>query len=231
MWLNPQSWGVISGASADTGGEDRARASMDSVYRELNTPYGTMLMYPPYENHAFEGALMACYVKGMKENSGIFCHSQGWSILAEALLGRGNRAFEYWREISPAYMNEDADRRVIEPYAHGQFIEGKDSPFPGRAHVHWLTGTASTVMVAMVEGILGIKPAPGGICIDPSIPDVWKNLEMVKNFRGKTLRITVLNPDGNQHGVKAVSVNGRSIEGVFIPESILGDDNEIVIRM
>ncbi|MCL2249190.1 MAG: N,N'-diacetylchitobiose phosphorylase, partial [Oscillospiraceae bacterium] len=160
-----------------------------------------------------------------------FCHSQGWSILAEALIGRGDRAFEYWREISPAYMNEKAEIRKMEPYVHGQFIEGVDSPNPGRAHVHWLTGTASTVMVAIVEGILGLKPTPDGITINPSIPSEWDSFKMVKNLRGKKLNITVLNPNGNQSGVKSVSVNGKTLDGTFIPDSILGNDNEVTITM
>jgi len=204
---------------------------MDSVYRELNTPYGTMLMYPPYKNHAFDGALAVCYNKGTKENSGVFCHTQGWAILAEAILGRGDRAYEYLKEISPAYMNEDANRRVIEPYVHGQSIEGKDSPFAGRAHVHWLTGAATTSMVAMVEGILGIKPSPAGIVIDPSIPAAWDKLTMTKKFRGKILDITINNPDCNQHGVKSTIVNGNKINNNFISESILESRNEIIINM
>jgi cellobiose phosphorylase len=227
MWLNPQSWGVISGASD----RERGIATMDSVYRELNTPYGIMLMYPAYQKHAFPGALAVCFNKGIKENAGIFSHSQGWAILAEALLGRGNRAYEYWREASPATYNEDADRRVLEPYTHGQTVEGKDSPFPGRAHVHWLTGTASTVMVGTVEGILGLRPAPDGIVIDPSIPGEWKDWSMTKKLRGKTLNIKIFNPDGKESGVRYVTVNGKKLEGTFIPDSILKTRNNIVIEM
>jgi cellobiose phosphorylase len=227
MWLNPQSWGVISGAST----EERGITSMDSVHRELNTPYGTMVMYPAYQEHAFNGALMQCFNKGSKENAGIFSQTQGWAILAEALLGRGERAFEYWKKASPAYYNEDADRRVLEPYVHGQFIEGKDSPFAGRAHVHWLTGTASTVMVGTVEGILGLRPTPDGLVIDPSIPGDWKDWSMKKMLRGKIMDIKVSNPDGNQHGVKSVSVNGRKMDGNFIPDSILGKVNIVLVEM
>ncbi|MDR0326610.1 MAG: N,N'-diacetylchitobiose phosphorylase [Oscillospiraceae bacterium] len=227
MWLNPQSWGVISGASTP----EQGITTMDSVYRELNTPYGTMVMYPAYQYHAFNGALMLCFNKGVKENAGIFSHTQGWAILAEALLGRGDKAFEYWRKASPATYNEDAERRVLEPYIHGQTIEGRDSPFAGRAHVHWLTGTASTVMVGTVEGILGLRPTPDGIVIDPSIPGDWKDWGMVKKLRGKTLNIKVSNPGGSQHGVKSVTVNGQTLDGSFIPDSILKAENDIVIAM
>ncbi|MDR1668571.1 MAG: N,N'-diacetylchitobiose phosphorylase [Oscillospiraceae bacterium] len=227
MWLNPQSWGVISGAS----GTERGTLTMDTVYNELNTPNGIMLMYPAYHNHAFDGALAVCFNRGTKENAGIFSQSQGWAILAEALLGRGNRAYQYWSEASPASMNDDADRRVLEPYVHGQFIEGKDSPFAGRAHVHWLTGTASTVMVGTVEGILGLRPAPGGITIDPSIPGEWKDWSMTKKLRGKTLRICVQNPNGGVHGVKSVTVNGEKLDGCFIPDSAMKAENDIILQM
>ena len=101
-------------------------------------------MNPSYRYRAFDGAAMILFNPGTKENGGVFCQPQGWAILAEALRGHGNRAFQYYQESSPASFNEDADRRVIEPYVHGQFIEGHESPFAGRSHVHWLTGTAST---------------------------------------------------------------------------------------
>jgi cellobiose phosphorylase len=227
MWLNPQSWGIISGMST----KEQAIASMDSVYRELNTPYGIMVMYPAYENHAFQGALMLCFNNGVKENAGIFSQPQGWAILAEALLGRGDRAFEYWKECSPAYMNDKAETRVIEPYVHGQFTEGRQSPFAGRSHVHWLTGTASTVMVGTVEGILGLRPQLHGLLINPSIPAEWQGFEMVKIFRGKKLNIKVENPSGVTSGVKSVTVNGAALEGLLIEEAILKDVNDITVIM
>ncbi|MCR5684560.1 MAG: N,N'-diacetylchitobiose phosphorylase [Lachnospiraceae bacterium] len=229
MWLNPQSWAVIS----DFGSKERQEKAMDSVERELNTPFGAMVMYPPYENHGFDGSLMTCFNKCVKENAGIFSQPQGWLILAEAKLGHGNRAYKYWREAAPAAYNDRAEKRVLEPYVYGQFVEGKDSPFEGRAHVHWLTGTASTVMVGTTEGILGLKPEADGLVIDPSIPSEWKQYTFDKAFRGFRLHVTVSNPDGKEHGVKKVTVNGAGTEGILIPVSSLKKDevNEIVVEL
>lgn len=227
MWLNPQSWAVISGYA----GKERGEKALDSVMRELNTPYGAMVMYPPYENHAFEGALMHCYNKCVKENAGIFSQPQGWLILAEAKLGRGNNAYKYWKEASPATYNDCAEKRVLEPYVFGQFVEGKDSRFAGRAHVHWLTGTASTVMVGTVEGILGLIPDADGLTIDPSIPSEWREFSMKKRFRNKTLNIFVKNPSSSQHGVKSITVNGERISDNYIPAEILREENEIIVEM
>lgn len=227
MWLNPQSWSVISGFADG----EKAEKAMDSVERELNTPYGAMVMYPPYKNHAFDGALMMCFNACTKENGGIFSQPQGWLILAEALLGRGDKAYKYWCEAAPSSYNDNAEHRILEPYVYGQFVEGKDSPFAGRAHVHWLTGTASTVMVGTTEGILGLKPETTGIVIDPSIPSEWKEYTLTKIFRGKKLNVTVKNPNNSQHGVKTVTVNGEKIDGKLILDSILKAENDIVIEM
>ncbi len=190
-----------------------------------------MVMYPPYENHAFDGALMRCYNRCVKENAGIFSQPQGWLILAEAKLGRGDKAYRYWKEASPAAYNDRAELREMEPYVYGQFVEGKDSPFAGRAHVHWLTGTASTVMVGTVEGILGLKPEINGLVIDPSIPSEWKEFTIDKTFRGKRLHITVKNPNGSQHGVKAVTVNGKPLPENLITESVLKENNDVLVEM
>ena len=73
---------------------------MQSVFDKLNTDYGAVLMDPPYHAHAFDGALAVLFNPGTKENAGIFSQSQGWLILAEALLGHGDRAFRYFMEIS-----------------------------------------------------------------------------------------------------------------------------------
>lgn len=227
MWLNPQSWAVISGYAT----KEQAVKSLDSVYSELNTPYGAMVMYPPYDKHAFDGALMHCFNRCIKENAGIFSQTQGWLILAESKLGRGDMAYKYWKEASPATYNGNAELREMEPYVYGQFVEGKDSPFAGRAHVHWLTGTASTVMVGTVEGILGLRPNAKGLVIDPSIPSDWKEFTMEKTFRGKRLNISVKNPNGSQSGVKSISVNGEKLAENLITEDILGDVNEVVVEL
>ena len=209
MWLNPQSWSVISQFAS----KDEAEKAMNSVHEILNTPYGAKLLDPPYKKHYFDGALMHIFNDDTKENGGIFSQSQGWLILAESLLGHGDRAFEYFMESSPAAMNDKAEIRVMEPYVHGQFTESKASPFEGRAHVHWLTGTASTVMVGCVEGICGMRPDLGGLTVAPSIPSKWDGFKIEKNFRGKKLNINIDNSAHVQSGVKEITLNGEKLVG------------------
>jgi cellobiose phosphorylase len=227
LWLNPQSWAVISGYADET----RGKAILDLVHKELNTKYGARLMYPSYQKHAFEGALALLFNPSTKENGGIFLQSQGWIILAEALLGRGGRAVEYYLESCPAAQNDITDIRLMEPYVYSQFTESVDSPFEGRSHVHWLTGTASTVMVGSVEGILGLRPDIDGLRLAPAIPSSWKSFTMEKVFRGSKLNIKVNNPSGNESGCKKLTVNGTAMEGNYIPASVLKAENEVVLEM
>lgn len=227
LWLNPQSFSVIS-RLADAG---QAELAMTNVYVKLNTKYGVLLMDPPYHAHAFDGALAVIYNQGTKENSGIFSQSQGWLILAEALLGHGERAFAYFMENAPAAQNDIAEIRRIEPYCYGQFTEGRASVHHGRSHVHWLTGTASTVMVGCVEGILGLRPDLCGIKLSPSIPKEWKQFEMEKDFRGKHLHIVVENPDGRESGCEKLLLNGRELCDNYIPADLLEEQNEILLTL
>ena len=225
MWLNPQSWSVISRFAP----EEKAEKAMESVHEILNTPYGAKLLDPPYKKHYFDGALMHIFNDDTKENGGIFSQSQGWLILAESLLGHGDRAFEYFMESSPAAMNDKAEIRVMEPYVHGQFTESKASPYEGRAHVHWLTGTASTVMVGCVEGICGMRPDLDGLEIAPAIPASWDGFRIEKNFRGKKLNISIDNSAHVQSGVKELTLNGEKLEGNYVPADKLADVNEIKV--
>ncbi len=227
MWLNPQSWSVISGLAS----KEQAEAALESVHRELNTPFGVRVMAPSYVDHAFDGALALLFNPSTKENGGIFSQPQGWIILAEALMGHGNRAFEYFTESSPASQNDNADVRILEPYVHGQFTESTDSPFEGRSHVHWLTGTASTCMVGCVEGICGMRPDLNGLWVCPAIPSDWKEMTMDKVFRGKKLHITVKNPDGAEGGFKEFYVNGVKMDKPYVAEKDMKDENEILLVM
>ena len=227
FWLNPQSWAVISGL-ADS---HQADTIMEGVSQRLNTAYGAVLMDPPYHAHAFDGALAVIYNPGTKENAGIFSQSQGWLILAEALCGHGQRAFGYFTENAPAAQNDRAEIRHLEPYCYGQFTEGPASKHFGRSQVHWLTGTASTVMVGCVEGILGLRPDLDGLRLAPAIPKEWDSFTMEKDFRGRRLHIRVENPDHRESGCRSLTLNGQAMLDNYIPASALQDENEIILTL
>ena len=225
FWLNPQSWAVISGL-ADS---HQADTIMEGVSQRLNTAYGAVLMDPPYHAHAFDGALAVIYNPGTKENAGIFSQTRGWLILAEALRGQGQRAYTYFAENAPAAQNDRAEVRHLEPYCYGQFTEGPASKHFGRSQVHWLTGTASTVMVGCVEGILGLRPDLDGLRLAPAIPREWTGFTMDKDFRGCRLHIRVENPHHRESGFTSLTVNGRELPDAYIPAALLTRETEVCL--
>jgi len=224
-FLNPQAWAVIGGVVS----QEQGRKAMDTVYQNLSTDYGIMLCHPGFRKYGLPVMRAILFPVGIKENAGVFCHPQGWAILAEGMLGRGERAWEYYNDCNPARMNDAADVRGSEPYVYSQFTEGRESPYHGRSHNPWLTGTATTMMYGVVQGILGIQPTLTGLRIDPSIPAAWNGFTVERQFRGHKLRITVRNPDHVEHGVARLTVNGEAVAGCEVPVAKMAAECEVEV--
>ena len=146
-----------------------------------------------------------------------------------ALRGQGQRAYTYFAENAPAAQNDRAEVRHLEPYCYGQFTEGPASKHFGRSQVHWLTGTASTVMVGCVEGILGLRPDLDGLRLAPAIPREWTGFTMDKDFRGCRLHIRVENPHHRESGFTSLTVNGRELPDAYIPAALLTRETEVCL--
>ena len=195
----------------------RGRGCMDMVKKYLDTKYGIMLMAPAYSEFDEKLGAITTFAPGLKENGGIFCHSNPWAMIAETKLGRGNRAFEYYKKILPATKNKIANIHLTEGYIYSQFITGRDNPNFGRARNSWLTGTAAWNLVAITNYILGIRPDYNGLIVDPCIPKKWKEFSVRRVFRGSTYDIEISNPKGISKGIKSLLVDGKRIEGNTAP--------------
>ena len=198
---------------------------MDSVHEYLATEHGLTLCEPPHTK-PIEGLMLSLlvYPPGHKENGGIFCHSNSWAIVAETLLGRGDRAYEYYRSYLPARYNTQADTHQAEPYVYCQFTHGKHSPRFGQSRNSWLTGTASWTYVALTHHLLGIAPTIEGLRIAPCIPAGWDSFEVRRRFRGRWIDIRVENPGHVNHGVRSLTLNGEVLHGNVVPaDRLLGD--------
>src|SRR5262249_38675251 len=157
-----------------------------SLKEQLATEHGIVINYPAYREHDAEIGAVTSFPPGLKENGGIFCHANTWAVVAEALLGRGDRAFELYRSFLPAAKNDDADRYTMGPYVYSQFITGKEHPLFGRARNSWLTGTASWGFVSVSQYILGVRAEYDGLVLSPAIPSQWDEYEVMREFRGAT---------------------------------------------
>ena len=160
---------------------------------------------------------ISTYPPGAKENGGIFLHANPWVIIAEALLGNGDRAFQYYAQINPAAKNDRIEEFECEPYVYPQNILGDEHPQFGLARNSWLTGTASWAYQAATQYILGIQPTYDGLRIDPCTPAVWDGFRVRREFRGAVYEIEVHNPDHVSKGVRRVTVDGQQIKGNLVP--------------
>ncbi len=227
IFLNPQAWSVISGAAKD----DQAVSAMDNVHKYLATAYGLMLCDPPYTNTDFHIVRSQLFNPGLKENGGIFIHTQGWAVMAETMLGNGNRAYQYLRSYLPAAFNSRAETREIEPYVVCQSTHSKYSPGFGKSRIPWLSGSATWTYYAITQYILGIRPEYDGLRIEPCIPSKWKELTIQRIFRGMTFDITIKNEKGVEKGVRRMVLNGTEIPGNLIALHDMHKQNEVVVVM
>ena len=227
IFLEPQPWAVYSGHSTGR----RAEEIMNVVNRRLSTDYGLMICDPPVEKTDPKVIKARLFNKGMKENASVFCHTQGWAIIAEAMLGRGGRAYDYYRRFMPAACNRKAEIREIEPYVYCQFTNSKYSPRHGASRLPWLSGSASWAYYTATQYILGIQPEYTGLRIDPCIPGEWKKLTITRRFRNKYLNITIRNESGVEKGVRKIEINGREIAGNLIPVGQMEEQNEVLVIM
>jgi N,N'-diacetylchitobiose phosphorylase len=228
IFLNTQTWAVMSGAASD----EQALTAMDAVHSRLASDYGLALCDPPFSGKTdYHIVRAALFNFGVKENGGIFVHTQGWAVIAEAMLGRGNLAYEYLRAYLPAAYNTKAEIREIEPYVVCQSTHAKTSPKHGASRVPWLSGSATWTYFAISQYILGIRPEYDGLRIDPCIPSDWKGFTAKRRFRGKLFEITVENPDHVEKGVASLVVNGEEIEGNLISASIMKEVNVVQVVM
>jgi cellobiose phosphorylase len=227
IFLEPQPWAIFSGHLS----KERGEKLMDVVRNRLSTDYGLMICDPPVEKTDPKVIRARLFNKGMKENASVFCHTQGWAIIAETILGRGNRAYEYYRKFMPATYNTRAEVREIEPYVYNQFTNSRYSPRYGASRLPWLSGSASWAYYTVTQYILGIQPEYHGLRIDPCIPSHWKELKITRRFRKKNLDITIKNEGGAQKGVEKVTINGKEIEGNLLPLELMKERNSVVVEM
>jgi cellobiose phosphorylase len=208
--LIAQNWSVMG----EVAPRERAVQAMASADEKLNTELGLALLWPPYDGVDERVCGTSTFVPGAKENGGIFCHANTWSIVAAAMLGNGDDAYRYYRQIMPL-ARSDSDVYKAEPYVYSQNVCGPTHPSFGLARNAWLTGTAAWTYVAATQWILGIRPTYDGLRVAPVMPSAWQGFEAHREFRGTAYEITVRR-EGPGNTVSLV-VDGVAIVGDVVP--------------
>lgn len=211
IFIEPQGFCVMAGIGVADG---RAVRALDSVAERLDTRHGIVLLDPPYRDYHVELGEVSSYPPGYKENGSIFCHNNPWVMIAETVVGRGDRALAYYQRISPAYREDISEVHRLEPYAYAQTIAGKEAVRHGEAKNSWLTGTAAWNYVAISHYMLGVRPEYDGLLVAPCIGAEISEFTVTRVCRGATYRITVENGGGTS---PRLTVDGVAIDGNLVP--------------
>ena len=172
------------------------------------------LLDPPFEKSKLEPGYIKAYLPGVRENGGQYTHAAIWSIIAQAILGFGNKAFEFYKMINPiehSKTKEAANKYKVEPYVIAADIYGAGTLI-GRGGWTWYTGSSSWYYKAGIEYILGLKIEKGILSINPCIPDVWKEYSIHYRYKTSMYHIRVKNPNGKETGVEKFIVNKQEIQ-------------------
>ena len=209
IYIEPQGMCVMAGIGKDDG---KAEMALKSVEKHLDTKYGIVLLQPAYKEYHLNLGEVSSYPPGYKENAGIFCHNNPWVSCAEAFLGHGDRAFEIYRKICPAYLEEISDVHRTEPYVYSQMVAGIDAQNFGEGKNSWLTGCAAWTFVNASQFILGITPTLEGMRVKPCLPKEIGSFSAIRKIGTTTLHIS--GKRGEEYSLKK---NGEIIKGEIIP--------------
>ena len=186
-----QSWATISNA----GDNDKKYISMESLENHLvDREAGIIkLLDPPFEKSKLEPGYIKSYIPGTRENGGQYTHGAIWAIIAESLLGFGDKATEYFRMINPiehSRTKEEANKYKVEPYVVAADIYG--GSLAGRGGWTWYTGSSSWMYEAGIKYILGLKIEGNILKLDPHIPANWNEYRIKIKYKNSVYNIRVV---------------------------------------
>lgn len=216
IFVESQGFCVMAGIGQDDG---RAQLALDSVEKYLACDYGIVLNNPPFSKYYINLGEITTYPQGYKENAGVFCHNNPWIIISETMLDNNNRAWDYYKKITPAYLEYISEIHKTEPYVYSQMIAGKDAFKPGEAKNSWLSGTAAWNFYAASQYILGIRPDWDGLQIDPKLPDQINEVTVTRKFRGAEYIIHIKKAGSKK---TRVTLNGETMSGKALPPPVKG---------
>ncbi|MDD5583399.1 MAG: glycosyl transferase family 36 [Candidatus Marinimicrobia bacterium] len=226
LFLNTQSWSVIS----EMAPPERAKSALKSCLDHLETPYGMQICWPAYRRIDDTVGLISRCVPGKKENGAVFNHASAWFVLAALLNGQVDDAYRIYQKMLPINSSVDIDRYETEPYVFSEYVTSPEHPTQGQASHSWLTGSAVWMFYISYGYLLGIRPVPGGLLMDPRIPAEWDKVKITRKFRGKTLHIQIHNPDHVNMGVKSITINSKIHNSrILDPEKFTGRDLNVEI--
>lgn len=208
IYLNSQTWAIL----AEVAEGERAKQCIESVDKYLDSDYGPLTLYPTYTKFNNRIGRLTSFIPGIWENGTPYCHGGTFKVVADCLLGRGDKAYETILKILPDSATNPSTHSGCEPYALTNMYFGPDNPQKGKTLFAWVTGTAGWMFRAVVQYMLGFYPEYDGFTINPCIPSSWGEVTLTRKFRGDTYHITIKNEGKKQSGIAHVTLDGEMVD-------------------
>ncbi|MFA3783712.1 GH36-type glycosyl hydrolase domain-containing protein [Melioribacteraceae bacterium 4301-Me] len=223
IYLNAQTWSVISNITSD----ERKETAMEAVSNYLMKDNGTLLLYPAYTKPDKYIGYLSRYAPGRRENGGVYTHAATWAIWAYALLKDKKNVWELFKKLCPIYNGMNPDKYCAEPYVTPGNIEGPDSPNYGMGGWTWYTGSAAWFQKVIVDWIIGVRATEKGLIIDPCFPAEWDRVKIKRTFRGSVYNIEIM----NKSNIKKIFVNGKEIDGNIISFTEENKEVQVLVQI
>jgi cyclic beta-1,2-glucan synthetase len=203
-----QSWSVISGA----GDPHRQSQAMRSLEEHLVREDARLLLLltPPFDQTPHDPGYIKGYLPGVRENGAQYTHAALWAVLATAIQGRGDRAFELFQMLNPlthARTPTEVATYKVEPYVVAADVYTAEGQL-GRGGWTWYTGSASWMYRVGLEGILGLRKRGDTLYIEPRAPAAWPEYTIEYRHGRSRYVIVVHQEDGAAPGAVHVTVDG-----------------------
>jgi cyclic beta-1,2-glucan synthetase len=224
-----QSWSVISGAGESARQAQAMQSFEENLVRE--DARLLMLLTPPFDKTTHDPGYIKGYLPGVRENGAQYTHAALWSVLATALRGNGNRAFELFQMLNPlthALTSEDVATYKVEPYVVAADVYTAAGHL-GRGGWTWYTGSASWMYRVGLEAILGFRKNGDRLTIRPSVPASWPSYTITFRYGHSSYEISVFDPAKIRDAEVALEIDGRLVHGDAI--TLIDDGSRHVVRV
>lgn len=212
IFVNTQSWAVLSGIA----GDERGKQCMGSVDRMIESPLGYRICSPGFSEYDPRVGRMSNSMPGHVENGGCYCHAAGFKGVADCVLGRAEEAWRTFVKTAPDNPDNPVAQSRMEPFSFTNSFSQVEWVY-GRSGYPWRTGTAAWFTVLLVEWILGARRSLDGLCIDPCLTKTIPHAKVMRTFRGARYDISLDNSAGRCTGAREITLDGEKIDGTVLP--------------
>jgi cellobiose phosphorylase len=225
----PQSWSVISRA----GDPQRVRQALQMVEERLiRRDSGLIQLFdPPFDQSTLDPGYIKGYIPGVRENGGQYTHGAIWTIMAFALLGETDRAWDLFALLNPVHHGATPSQIAtykVEPYVMAADVYAA-APHTGRGGWTWYTGSAGWMYRLLLETLLGVNLEGNHLVLNPKLPKNWGTFTIHYRYRQTHYRIRITRLPGAQLGGSRLSLDGQALAGNMIP--LLDDHRDHSVEM